>query len=50
MAALVNVADVLAIVVTPEEKFAVVDFSHLTTSPVWPLRVSVAGAVPLQMV
>jgi hypothetical protein len=49
MAALVNVADVLAIVVTPEEKLAIVDLSHLTTSPVWPLRVRSAGAVPAQI-
>jgi hypothetical protein len=49
MVAPVSVVVVLAMLVI-EAKFEVVDFSHLTTEPVSPLKVKFAGVVPLQMV
>ena len=50
MVALDSVVDVLAMVVTLEEKSETVDFSHRITLPVLPARVKSAGAVPAQIV
>ena len=41
---------VLLMSLTPEEKFADVDFCHFTTAPTFPLKVKPEGWLPLQIV